>query len=132
MASFAPPAPMQPPEVRAQQGPPRPGPVFMQGQALQGQQQPGGNLIAQLIQQIQQLEKIIGDMNVTIEQVHKPLGALLVPMAKSGQALKQEVQKIQAREQQQQGGPQGSAQPGGPAGANTPNPAEGMAPPQAA
>ena len=45
--------------------------------------------------------------------------------------LKGEVQKIKAREQQQQGGPQGSAQPGGPAaGANTPNPAEGMAPPQ--
>ena len=131
MASFAPPAPMQPPEIRAQQQPPRPGPVFMQGQSLQGQQ-PGGNLIGQLTQQIQQLEKLIGDMNMTIEQVHKPLGALLVPIAKSGQALKQEVQKIRAREQQQQGGPQQSAQPGGPAGANVPNPAEGSAPPQVA
>jgi hypothetical protein len=129
MASFAPPAPMQPPEIRAQQQAPRPNPVFMQGQALQ---QPGGNLIGQLTQQIQQLEKLIGDMNMTIEQVHKPLAALLVPIAKSGQALKQEVQKIQAREQQQQGGPQQSAQPGGPAGANVPNPAEGSAPPMAA
>ena len=101
----------------------------MQGQALQGQQ-PGGDLIAQLDQQLQQFEKLISDMNMLIEQVHKPLGALLVPIAKAGQALKGEVQKIKAREQQQQGGPQGSAQPGGPAGANTPNPAEGMAPPQ--
>lgn len=126
---------MAPPEIRAQQGQPRPqgqaGPVFMQGQNLGGQsQQP--NLIGQLEGKLGDLEKLVNDLMMLVDQVHKPLGALLVPIAKAGQAFKQEVQKIKAREMQQQGGPAGSAQPGGQQGANVPNPAEGMAPPQAA
>lgn len=127
---------MAPPEIRAQQGQPRPqgqaGPVFMQGQQLGGGQDP--NLIGQLEGKLGELEKLVNDLMMLTDQVHKPLGALLVPIAKAGQAFKQEVQKIKAREMQQQGGgqPQSSAQPGGQQGMNVPNPAEGQAPPQAA
>ncbi len=101
----------------------------MQGQSLEGQQP---NLTGQLEAKIGELEKLVNDIMMITDQVHKPLSALLVPIAKAGQAFKQEVQKIKAREMQQAGGPAASAQPGGQQGANVPNPAEGMAPPQAA
>lgn len=134
MGSYMPQAPMLPPEIRDQQGgapqggPEQPPVISQVGQAMNQQQgQPGGDPVALLEQKIQELEKWAGDTMLLVEQVHKPASALLVPIAKAGLALKQEIQKIKQRKTA--GSPQPGQAPGGPPGMGAPpqaaNPAEG-------
>jgi hypothetical protein len=124
MGSPTAPAPMLPPEVRAQQPQPQQGgPVFTQGQNLQAGGP--GDPTVMLEQKIGELEKWASDMMMIVDQVHKPLSALLVPIAQAGKALRQEVTKL--KEQKGQGGPAAPA-----AGKSPPNPAEGVMQRQAA
>lgn len=115
-----------PPEIRAQQQPkpPQPG-LFMQAGMAQAGQGPGAaDAVGQLEQKIGELEKWAQDTMLLIEQVHKPAGALLVPIAQAGNALKAEIGKL--RQRTQGAGPATPAGPAGAPGGAPPNPAEGV------
>jgi hypothetical protein len=93
-------------------------PAFLQaGQAVQGQGSPAsGDMVAQLEKKVNDLEQTAGEIHMLLQQIDASAGALLVPIAQAGKALKQQVQEIKAR----QAGPSGST----PGMESTPTPAE--------
>lgn len=125
-------SPPTPPQIRQQQQSPSP---MMMAAQQQGAPQGGGagqgsaEMIGQLDQKIQELEKWTSDMNMILSSVHPPLKALLGPIAQVGKALQQETTELKKRAgaqgQQSAGGQQGGG--AGAGGADTPNPAEGAA-----